>query len=278
MPYDSFPAKASLKPEPFNAHVADSELEAFKQLLKLSRIGPKTYENQVADPKDYRSFGVKREWLAESKEHWLNDYNWRKAEDRINSYNNYTVDIEHLGFKFHVHFAALLSKKKDAVPLLLMHGWPGTFMEFFAVLDEFKNKFDENSLPFHVIVPSLPGTAYSNGPPIDQNFNVEGIAVVMDKLMLGLGYESGYIAQGGDIGSFVARVLYTTSSSCKAVHCKISSPTDELVFLNIYTVGTVLIRSMTSQSRDWSRTRERGGGQSHERARPERSKANDRLH
>ena len=141
-----------------------------------------------------------------------------KYNERINSYNNYTVDIEHLGYKFHVHFLALFSKKADAVPLLLMHGWPGSFMEFLAVVDEFKQKYDENNLPFHIIVPSLPGYAYSNGPPTDQNFNVEGMAVVMDKLMQGLGLGSGYIAQGGDIGSFVARVLYTTAESCKAIH------------------------------------------------------------
>ncbi len=108
--------------------------------------------------------------------------------------------------------------------MLLMHGWPGSFLEFLAVVDEFKKKYDEDSLPFHVIVPSLPGSAYSNGPPIDQNFNVEGMAVVMDKLMQGLGLGSGYIAQGGDIGSFVARVLYTTAESCKAIHSVFSHP------------------------------------------------------
>jgi pimeloyl-ACP methyl ester carboxylesterase len=168
MPYDTLPSKASFKPEPFHAHVTDLELEGFKQALRISRLGPKTYENQVANPKDYRSFGINRQWLEESKEHWVNNYDWRKTEDRINSYNNYTVDIEHLGFKFHVHFLALFSKKEDAVPLLLMHGWPGSFLEFLAVVDEFKKKYDEDSLPFHVVVPSLPGYAYSNGPPIDQ--------------------------------------------------------------------------------------------------------------
>lgn len=224
MPYDAIPAKASLKPEPFHAHVTDLELEGFKLALRLSRLGPKTYENEVADPKDYRSFGINRKWLEETKDHWIHSYDWRKTEKRINSFNNYTVDIEHLGFKFHVHFLALFSKKQDAVPLLLMHGWPGSFLEFLAVVDEFKKKYDENSLPFHIVVPSLPGYAYSNGPPIDQNFNVEGIAVVMDKLMHGLGFGAGYIAQGGDIGSFVARVLYTTADSCKAIHSRFPPP------------------------------------------------------
>ena len=105
------------------------------------------------------------------------------------------------------------------MPLLLMHGWPGSFLEFLGVLDEFKKKYDEDSLPFHLIVPSLPGYGYSNGPPLDKDFNTEGIAKVMDKLMIGLGFGDGYITQGGDIGSFVSRILAATSPTCKACHC-----------------------------------------------------------
>ena len=219
MPFDTFSSKASLKPKEFNAHVTDLQLEGFKLLLRVSPIGPKTFENQVTDVKDFTSWGITREWLENAKEHWIEKYDWRKTEARINTYNNYTVEIEEDGFNYTIHFVALLSKKSDAVPLVLLHGWPGSFLEFLSVLDELKSKYDENSLPFHVIVPSLPGYGYSNGPPLDKNFTTEGIANVTDKLMIGLGYGDGYVTQGGDIGSFVSRVLGTTSSACKAVHC-----------------------------------------------------------
>lgn len=218
MPYDTIPSKCSFEPKEFNARVSDLELEGFKLLLRISRIGPETYENQVADVNDYTSFGISRKWLVEAKEHWLSNYDWRKTEARINGYNNWTVDIEEDGFQYQIHFTALFSKKADAVPLLLLHGWPGSFLEFLGVIDEFKSKYDENSLPFHIIVPSLPGYGYSNGPPTDKNFTTEGIARVMDKLMIGLGFGDGYVTQGGDIGSFVSRVLGTISSSVKAVH------------------------------------------------------------
>ena len=66
-------------------------------------------------------------------------------------------------------------------------------------------------------MPSLPGYCYSNGPPLDRDFTTEGIAKVMDKLMTGLGYNA-YVSQGGDIGSFVTRVLAVTSPACKAAH------------------------------------------------------------
>ena len=218
MPFDNFRSQASLKPQPFKAEVSHLELEGFKLLLRVSPIGPKTHENQVTDVKDYTSWGITRKWLEEAKEHWINNYDWRKTEDRINTFNNYTVEIEHNGFKHVVHFVALLSKKKDAVPLLLSHGWPGSFLEFLGVLDELRGKYSEDDLPFNIIVPSLPGYGYSNGPPLDQNFTVENCSEVLDKLMVGLGYGDGYIAQGGDIGSFISRVLGTISDACKAVH------------------------------------------------------------
>lgn len=81
-------------------------------------------------------------------------------------------------------------------------------------------KYTPENLPFHVIVPSLPGYGYSSGPSLEKNFTTEGIAAVIDKLMIGLGFGDGYISQGGDIGSFVSRVLGVNSKTCKAVHCK----------------------------------------------------------
>lgn len=132
MPFDTLPSNSSLKPTPFKAHVSDEELQHLLQLVKLSPIGPETYENQIADPKDFTSFGIQRKWLAEAKQRWENGYDWRKTEDRINRLPNYEVEIEDEGFKFNVHFAALFSKKSDAVPLLLLHGWPGSFLEFLG--------------------------------------------------------------------------------------------------------------------------------------------------
>lgn len=131
MPFDSVPSNASLKPSPFKAQASDDQLQALQQLVKLSPIGPETYENQTADPKSYTSFGIKRNWLVQAKEKWQS-HDWRRAEARINQFPNYKVEIEDEGFKFDIHFAALFSKKKDAVPLLLLHGWPGSFLEFLG--------------------------------------------------------------------------------------------------------------------------------------------------
>ena len=216
MPFDTLPGGASLKPTPFTAKVSDDDLSSFKQLLKLSRIGPKTYENLQED----RHFGVTHKWLSDTKQHWEASYDWRKTEARINSHPNFKVKIEDID----VHFIGLFSKKSDAVPIALLHGWPGSFLEFLGVLDVLKGKYSEDDLPMHVIVPSLPGYGYSSGPPLDRDYKTEDIARIIDQLMKGLGFENGYVSQGGDIGSFVTRVLGAKYDSCKAVHCESRSP------------------------------------------------------
>jgi microsomal epoxide hydrolase len=85
------------------------------------------------------------------------------------------------------------------------------------VLNVIKKKYPSQDLPYHIIVPSLPGYTLSSGPPLDKDFKVEDIARIIDKLMVGLGFGSGYIGQGGDIGSFTCRVL-AQYPSCKGIH------------------------------------------------------------
>lgn len=220
--FSDLPPETSINPKPFKAHVSDQDLSDFKQLLKLSKIGPMTYENSVADVKDFTSFGISRDWLAQTKTYWETKYDWRKTEDRINAYPNFIVPIQdaETNFTFDIHFIALFSKKPDAVPLLLLHGWPGSPLEFLGALSVLMEKYTPDTLPYHIVVPSLPGYAYSSGPPLDRNFDTEGIARVVDRLMVGLGFGSGYITQGGDIGSFVSRVLAVRMESCLAAHCE----------------------------------------------------------
>lgn len=100
----------------------------------------------------------------------------------------------------------------------MLHGWPGSFLEFLPILRLLKGKYTPQTLPYHVIVPSLPGYAYSSPPPLNRDFRLENCAEIMDKLMVGLGFSDGYVVQGGDIGSIVARVLGALQPRAKAVH------------------------------------------------------------
>ncbi|KAF3770823.1 epoxide hydrolase 1 [Cryphonectria parasitica EP155] len=218
--FDTVPAAASGKAEPFQLHVPDSEVADFKDLLRLSRIGPETWENSVSTREGGKYFGVTRDWLSSAKTTWLTDFDWRKHESRINSFPNFKIQIEdgEPQQPLSIHFAALFSKKKDAVPVLFMHGWPGCHLEFLPMLDLLRTKYTAETLPFHAVVPSLPGYGLSSGPPLDRDFACADAARVLNKLMVELGFGAGYIAQGGDLGSFLARQLSSTYDECKAYH------------------------------------------------------------
>jgi microsomal epoxide hydrolase len=97
--------------------------------------------------------------------------------------------------------------------LVLLHGWPGSFYEFYPTISELQKL----SQPFHIIVPSQIGYCFSSKPPVEKDFGTYDAAAVVQKLMKGLGLD-GYIAAGGDIGSFIARAL-TNDEACRGCHC-----------------------------------------------------------
>jgi len=215
--YGKVPSGSTIDVKPFKAHVEERKLQDFKTLLKLSPIGPPTYEN--SDKSVERRYGTPRDWLIEAKEHWLNQFDWRKHEDHINSFPNFTAKVQDdLGNDITIHFAALFSEKTNATPIALFHGWPGSFLEFLPILDLLKQKYKPSELPYHVIVPSLPGYAYSSGPPLNMDYGIENASMALDNLMQGLGFSSGYLCQGGDLGSFVSTHLALNSPACKGIH------------------------------------------------------------
>ncbi|KAL2865843.1 epoxide hydrolase family protein [Aspergillus lucknowensis] len=209
-PFTKFPSTAKITPCPFRIAIPDEQLSELKTLIKLSKVGPQTYENLQQD----RRFGVTHEWISARREEWLNKFDWRATEAHVNSFPQYTTEIEGLT----IHFAALFSEKPDAIPIVLLHGWPGSYFEFLPLLQLYRDQFAPNTLPYHLIVPSLPGYVFSSGPPLDKNWGNADSARIIDQLMQGLGVGGGYVAQGGDIGSTVARLLGSGYDGCKAVH------------------------------------------------------------
>jgi microsomal epoxide hydrolase len=102
--------------------------------------------------------------------------------------------------------------------VILIHGWPGSFLEFLPILGRLKDKYPADALKYHFIIPSLPGYTLSSAQPVSEDFEQADAARIMDKLMHELGFGSGYIAQGGDVGSRVARCMSVAHEACKAVH------------------------------------------------------------
>ncbi|TGO18995.1 hypothetical protein BTUL_0006g00280 [Botrytis tulipae] len=131
-------------------------------------------------------------------------------------YNHYTTTIEGLT----IHFVHHKSSEQNAIPLILNHGWPGTFMDFLPVIDPLTTASsisNKTSASFHVVVPSLPGYAFSSAPPATWTLN--DTARIFNTLMTDvLGYET-YAAHGSDFGSNVAYNLYNNfNKSVRAVH------------------------------------------------------------
>ncbi|OJJ48645.1 hypothetical protein ASPZODRAFT_130746 [Penicilliopsis zonata CBS 506.65] len=213
LPFSTLPSAVKVHPVPFTVSIPEEEVEEFKILIKLSKIAPHTFESLQMDGR----YGVTTDWLITMKEQWLRVFDWRTLEASINTFPQFKTVIEDLS----IHFVALFSKKEDAVPIVLLHGWPGSFLEFLPMLQLLREEFTPETLPYHLIVPSLPGYAFSSGPPLDRDFTTSDSARIVNQLMSDLGFGRGYIAQGGDIGSRIARTLGVTYDGCKAIHLNV---------------------------------------------------------
>ena len=145
--------------------------------------------------------------LASKKElakHWQTKYDWRAHEKKLNGLVQFTTRIDGID----LHCMDVRSKEKNAVPLVITHGWPGSFVEFQKIIGPLTDPVAHGGKAedaFHVVCPSLPGFGFSSKPP-EGGWSVQRMAEVIAKLMARLGYER-YGAQGGDWGSGVTRWL-----------------------------------------------------------------------
>jgi len=203
----SYSPPASAKP--FTLNIPDQDISEWRQLLELARLGPNTFENQQTE----RNFGITQKWLSDTRDYWLNTFDWHAQEKHINSFNNFKMQIDEID----LHFIAQFSEKKDAVPIIFMHGWPGSFIEFLPMLELLRKKYKKEDSPYHIIVASLPGYTLSGSGPLDRNWTIEDSARIINRLMVNLGF-SKYIAQGGDVGSMEARLLAVEYDECVAIH------------------------------------------------------------
>jgi pimeloyl-ACP methyl ester carboxylesterase len=145
--------------------------------------------------------GVPVPYLKELARYWIEQYDWRREEARLNEYPQFLIDID--GQR--LHFLHVRSPEPNALPLVLVHGWPGSFVEFLDVIGPLTDPRAHGGDPadaFDVVVPSLPGFGFST-PLRGPGWDTHRIAGAFAELMRSLGCER-YGAQGGDFGAFVA--------------------------------------------------------------------------
>lgn len=153
-------------------------------------------------------YGFDTEHLQKIVEYWANNYNWRQREKKLNSIPQYRTLISGLNIHFiHLKPDPKLIGKKKVLPLLLLHGWPGSVKEFYGIFSLLTTPRKEYDFIFEVVAPSLPGYGFSDAATIP-GLNSIQIGLIMRKLMNRLGFEKFYI-QGGDWGSLIGSDMAT---------------------------------------------------------------------
>lgn len=230
----------------FKININDEEIDDLKKQLSISYkrlFGDNKNEGVVKEFNEgYRgqwSYGTDRKFLKDLVEYWVNEYNWKQHERKLNVFSHFKMPISMWNkdkpLKTHnIHFIHEQSKNvkgeidNDAIPLLLVHGWPGSFYEFAEVIPKLVNnpiKFDptrpmstiNTKGNFHVVVPSLPGFAFSEAAS-EPGMSPRYIAELLHQLMISLGYRY-YAIQGGDWGSIICRdIAHLHPESVAALH------------------------------------------------------------
>jgi pimeloyl-ACP methyl ester carboxylesterase len=185
----------------FDPSIPQSEVDRLYRKLKDTRL-PKT---EIV-PGAGDEYGVPLAWVHKLYDYWLNEYDWTATQKRISSWNHYTTSIEDVK----IHFVHQQAKKpaKKVVPLLLVHGWPGSWWEFNRVIDALAGSEKDDGIVFDVVVPSLPGYCWSEVEKHPKGWTLQDTARVLNKLMLELGY-SEYVTSGGDWGHWVGHTCTT---------------------------------------------------------------------
>jgi len=165
------------------------------------------------------AYGTNLEYMKEISKYWVDKFDWKSVEKKINKFQNFKSNIDGID----IHFIQEKGSGSNPKPLLLSHGWPGSIIEFLHIIDQLAHpeKFGgKEEDAFDVIVPSLPGFGFSGRP--SRPIGPRKMASIFNYLMTEvLGYNK-YLAQGGDFGGTIATWLgYDFPKTCTAIHINI---------------------------------------------------------
>lgn len=195
-PTTSSPAgNASLRP--FEFHASDEALADLRRRIAAAKW-------PEPEPVPDASQGVQLGTMQKLASYWANKYDWRQFEARLNAFPQFVTEIDGLD----IHFIHVRSTHENAMPLIVTHGWPGSFVEMLKIIDPLTNPTAHGGSAadaFDVVIPSLPGYGFS-GKPSSTGWDPQRIARAWVVLMKRLGYTR-FAAQGGDWGAMVTDVM-----------------------------------------------------------------------
>ncbi|KAJ7133612.1 Alpha/Beta hydrolase protein [Mycena epipterygia] len=220
--------------KPFSINLG-SEIPRLRSLVENTRLPAKAlYPDTGVD------MGIDLDVLRELRTDWLDNFDWGTQEAELNKLSHYTVVIEGQT----VHFVHQRSQDPDAIPVILLHGWPGSFHEFAPVIEPLTQPWISDTgkkVSYNVVVPSLPGFVFSSAPPT--NWTVPDTARIYNTLMTDvLGYST-YAVHGTDWGSGVAYSLYasfnTTVRALQLVFLPFLAPSPQEIAANNITLSAI---------------------------------------
>ena len=197
---------------PFKIEVADEIIDAVR-----TRVAQFPW-HEMPDDGGWE-YGSNLDYMKELADYWVNDFDWRAQEARLNQFPHFKVEVDGID----MHFIHETGSGDNPTPLIISHGWPGTIVEFLEIIEPLAHpeRFggDINDA-FTVVAPSLPGFGFSGRPP--RPYGPRKMADVFNRLMTEhLGYDQ-YIAQGGDWGGAISSYLgLDHAENCRAIHINI---------------------------------------------------------
>ena len=182
---------------PFRVSVPEAELTDLRRRITATKFPERETVNDMSQ-------GVPLATVEKLARYWATEYDWRKVEARLNALPQFISEIDGLD----IHFIHVRSKHENALPIIVSHGWPGSFIEQLKIIGPLSDPTafgGRASDAFDVVIPSMPGFGFS-GKPTTTGWDPLRIARAWIVLMQRLGYTR-YVAQGGDWGSFVVEMM-----------------------------------------------------------------------
>src|SRR5438034_10611507 len=182
--------ETAIEIRPFKVDVPEEELAELRRRIEATRWPSRELV-------DDRSQGVQLETLQELARYWTIDYDWRKAEAKLNALPQFTTEIDGV----EIHFIHIKSSHENALPLIMTHGWPGSVMEMIDSVGPLTDPTAHGGSAedaFHLVLPSLPGYGFS-GEPVEVGWDLGRTARAWSELKHRLGYTP-YLAQCGHVG------------------------------------------------------------------------------
>ncbi|XP_023310063.1 juvenile hormone epoxide hydrolase 1-like isoform X2 [Anoplophora glabripennis] len=194
------PSKEDGEIRPFKINVSDEILKDLQQ--RLANALP--FQEPLEGVKQH--YGINTHLLKNIVDFWRTKYNWREREKFLNQYPQFTVSVQ--GLRIHyLHVKPKETKGVKVLPLLLLHGWPGSIREFYEIIPLLTTPQKGRDFVFELIVPSLPGYGFSEAA-VRPGLGAIQMAVVFKNLMARLGYQKYYL-QGGDWGAAIVQYMST---------------------------------------------------------------------